>query len=587
MLEKNTGNNNIDGLVWIKDGKVFVKNKSSHGMPPVINPCTGVKLFINNIEYNHLTTVSEADSIELKPLDVKTGEKFEIELTEDKLKCYLIFTPARLIRHVIEDSGPGNRLDIKASQIVLETMETDPEQVLNFLKSANIVYGIKTDILEKICKDNKPGRFLVAEGQKAEDATDDRIECLFNEDEHQEFNPCVDELGNIDYKNIIRYNTVTCGQAIARLIKGKPGQEGMTVTGEPIVPQMPEELAVITNSSAVYDEETGEIKALKTGRPSMQKKGRAVSFQIYDSVVLDEVSIQTGNIRFRGDIEIKTNVFESMEVIAWQNILVRGNVNFASIYVGNNITIKCAAISSRINAALNNAVIRNPVPLIEKLYDGINNLLRTINQFPVNSMKKEQINYLIKKLLNTKNKDLPPLIYEVIQSLRKGNYDIEDDFVLELMKKTRPLMGNISEIPDLDYLSQLLSELKMHTSEDRSMYIKGDVVLGTATNCDIEALGNVTVLGRGCVNTNIYCKGKAEVMGYVRGGQIRAEKGIDINVAGSKRGSKILLSVPGDSYIKIRSVFTDTTVKVGAFSHTFYTNKTMVYARLENNKLLL
>ena len=84
----------------------------------------------------------------------------------------------------------------------------------------------------------------------------------------------------------------------------------------------------------------------------------------------------------------------------------------------------------------------------------------------------------------------------------------------------------------------------------------------------------------------LYSKGEVYIAGYVRGGKIRAEKGIEINIAGSKRGSKILLSVPEDSSIRIRTVYTDTTIKVGNISHTFLSEARMIYARLENGKLL-
>lgn len=575
-----------DGLVWIKNGRVYVKNEGKGGMPPTINPSDGVKLYINGKECRHLTTISESDIVELKTVNIELDLQSDVEISEDKLKCFLIFTPARLISHTILDSGPVNKLDLLTKQIIIETKKTDIQQIIDYLKSVGIVYGISKYTLEKICKNNEPGRFLVAEGLPPEDPTDDFIEYFFKGSGTEKLNQEENNMGNIDFKNILKYETVSTGQTIAQLHKGKPGKSGISVTGEIILPRQPKELTIVPTFSINFDNKTGIVKATKTGRPFRQEKGNTITIQIYDCVLLDEVSIKTGNIRFKGDIEVKTNVCESMEVIARQNVLVRGNVDFASIYAGNNITIKGTAISSKINAALSNVVSMDPAPLMEKLIDGIDKLIHNMQLLSVKDMNAAQINYLLLYLLNTKNKDLPALIYEVLQALRKGNYDIEDEFILSLMKKTNLLMGNYSNITDIVFLYDLVADLKALFLCRKNVPLKGDVILNSITNCDVSALGNVTILGRGCINSKIYCNGKVRVDGYVRGGQIRAEKGIEINVAGSQRGSKILLVVPGDSYILIRSAYEDTTIKVGNLSHTFYSEKKMVRARIENGKLL-
>jgi len=574
---------NPDGLVWIKNGKVFVKNEDKDGMPPVINPCKEAVLYINGVEYNHLCTVSEKDTVEIKPLITTTDLQLDVEISKDKLKCYLFFTPSCQIRHEIVDMEPVNKLDIQTRQAEVKVERTDKNRIIEFIKNKNIIYGIKEDVIEQICENNTEGEFLIAEGKPKQDGIDDSIEFFFKTDE--EYNLEEDEMGNIDYKNIFEYNTVTAGQVIARLHKGVPGKNGISVTGEPILPEKPKELVISPSLSVNYNEETGTVTAIKTGRPLVMEKGGIVSFQIYDSIIVDEVSIKTGNIRFKGDIEVKTNVYESMEVAAGQNVLVKGNVDFASIYAGNSITIKGTVVSSILNAAMNDAVIKDPAPLLEKLVDGIGRLINNVKNLPHKGAK--EFNELIRLQLNTDNRDLPNTVYDVLQSLRAGNYDIDDSFILSLMKRTRSLMGNYSEIPDIQYLYQLINDLKTLFSTKKHIPIKGDITLSTILNCNITALGNIKVLGRGIVNSSLYCKGEVYVAGYVRGGQIKAEKGIEVNISGSKRGSKILLAVPEDSFIRIRTAYMDTTIKIGSISHTFFSEEKMIYARLENGKLLL
>lgn len=235
---------NSDGLVWIKNGKVFVKNEERDGMPPVISPCKEAELYINGVKCNHLSTVNEKDTIEIKPLNVTTDLQLDIEVSEDKLKCYLIYMPAYRIRYEVLDSKPSNKLDIKTEEVEIETEKTDKNRIIEFLKSKNIIYGIKDDVIEQICENSEPGKFLVAEGTPKEDSTNDSVEYFFNAVDSNEYRLEEDETGNIDYKNIFEYITVTTGQVIACVHKGAPGKNGISVTGETIPPENPKEIII-------------------------------------------------------------------------------------------------------------------------------------------------------------------------------------------------------------------------------------------------------------------------------------------------------------------------------------------------------
>lgn len=225
--------------------------------------------------------------------------------------------------------------------------------------------------------------------------------------------------------------------------------------------------------------------------------------------------------------------------------------------------------------------------MIERLIGEINKLIGNLNQLPVPNMSQDQLNCVLMNLLNSKNKDLPSTIYEILLALKKDNYDIQDETILTLIKKTGSLMGNYTNIPDMDYLHHIKSYMATLLSGHKSTPVKGEITLNNITNCEVTALGNITVLGRGCINSVLYSKGKVFAKGLVRGGQIKAEKGIEINTAGTERGSRLLLEVPDNGYIKIQTVYSDTTVKVGPLSYTFLSKKNRIHARIENKKLIL
>ena len=65
-------------------------------------------------------------------------------------------------------------------------------------------------------------------------------------------------------------------------------------------------------------------------------------------------------------------------------------------------------------------------------------------------------------------------------------------------------MGNYSEISDIQYLYQLINDLKMLLSKKRHRHEKGNVTLTSISNCDITALGDIKVVGKGSVNSSLY-----------------------------------------------------------------------------------
>ena len=57
---------------------------------------------------------------------------------------------------------------------------------------------------------------------------------------------------------------------------------------------------------------------------------------------------------------------------------------------------------------------------------------------------------VIRHLINNQNKDLPSTVYEVLNSLRKGNFDVEEDFIIQFLNRTRPLWVISPKLPVLN-----------------------------------------------------------------------------------------------------------------------------------------
>lgn len=577
---------NEDGYAWIIDGKLFVKDPVGKGIQPLLNPCEGIKLIVNGIETNHLVMVSEKDNIEIKTTDEEAEVEADVKISEDKLKAYMSFKPPRKIKRVLKDSYPVNKLDISLMEEEDFQDGYSVEQLIDIIRQQGVVYGLKEDIIRKAYKENKKGRYLIAEGKPPIDATDDNMECFLEDIEEQAIN----EYENIDHKELIKYKSVKPGEKIARLIRGNPGEEGISVLGETIKPKEARKIIIEASRDIQFDEESGMIRARKFGTPVKKEKGNVITYEISEKLQLVEVSLKTGNVKFKGDVEITGSVYEGMKVIANNNIFIFGDVNFSSLYSGNDIVIKGNVVTSQLVSGDDTIASKAVNTEIHRIIAEIENLIDNIKKESVSELNSQGIKgmpEIVRYMLNTKNRALPTTIYDIIHKFKKDNYDIDDSMLYTLIEKCKPFLGNYSEIYNLEYIYEMAEYLKTTFYIDEKKRVSGNILLNGAMNSEIKAIGNVVISGKTCFNTKIEAGGKVMISGNLRLGEIKAEKGIEANRVGTEIGTKIFLEVSDKGFIRMKSVYPDTTIRIGRHTYKFDSYQTGINARVVKNKLVL
>lgn len=575
---------NEDGYVWILDEKVFVKDPIGKGIPPVLNPHDGVKLIVNGIETKHLVMVSEKDTIGVEAVHEEKEMEIDIEISSDNLKAYMTFKPRHTIKRTLKDSYPINKLDISVHEEEIYK-KCDVNEIFNIINEQGIVYGVKEELIREICEKNKKGKFLIAEGKQPIDATDDNLECLLNITDKKDIN----ENENIDYKNLITYVSVKPGDKIARLIRGFSGEEGMSVLGTPIKPKEARRIIVESNKNIQFDEETNLIIAKKHGTPERKENGHVITFDILEKLHLNEVSLKTGNINFKGDVDVMGSVHEDMKVIATNNIVILGDVSFSKLYSGNEMVVKGNVVSSKLVSGDTSIALKSPAIEVQRIILEIEKLISNIKNISRNELEFYNITSFpdtIFYLLNTKNRSLASTIYDVIRNLRKGNYDIDDIRLCKLLEKSKCFLGNYGEITDLEYIYDVIESIKNTFFVEDKRKITGNITLMGVLNSEIQSYGNVIISGNTCFNTKIYASGKVSILGNLRGGNVESEKSVEINKVGTNMGSKTFIRVPDKGFIKMRIVYPDTTIMIGRHSYKFISHQTNIYARVVKNKLI-
>jgi uncharacterized protein len=579
----------IDGIAWITGGNVYVKNESFNGTPALINPCDKVKLLINRNEYSYLTSVHENDSIEI--ISKVTEQKLivNVSVDEDKMNAFIDYFPPGRVLWKVQDTESANKIDIQVEQFYLEFYPVKKIELLDVLKNNDVVYGILDNALQEIINNNKPGKFLVAQGIRHRESENERIEYFFEDDPDKKVFYSTDERDRADYKNIVNYKIVQENEKIAQIHPAKEGEPGKDVFGTVISPSEPKYISITPSNSIYVDEETKTVYSKKSGRTTKVVKNNSILFNIIESLTVDEVSIKTGNIRYTGDVEVLNNVCETMDIVTKHNVKVNGNVSFANIISGNNITIGGSLISSKIYAGSKELLGKNPTSELNKIVNELNSLIDNLKNFPDNLAKElglssfwDKINYL----LNSKNKTLTSVIYSVIRNFKKERYNISNEEKLIIIKKSSNVLCNLGQIKNLEYLYDIVNSINLMCDLKEDETNSGNVEAGYILSSEIHALGDVKVSGKGCINSTISTNGNVYIDSVFRGGEITAGGNITIRTLGSELGIKTMVSTLSSGIIEIDTAYQDSVIKIGCFKHKFLDKQKFVSAKLVNDKIV-
>ncbi len=209
-------------------------------------------------------------------------------------------------------------------------------EIMRFLAKENVVFGIKQDEIEKHIKESEKAtqRFLAAEGVRPERGRDGHYEFFFRTGIPQI--PAIREDGSIDYQNTIYFEQVKAGQVIAVYHEAQPGMGGRTVDGTELPAQGGQEKSILKGRGFLLSQDKKTYIARESGK--IELKDNRITIQ--PLLVVNEVTISTGNLRFNGSIWVRGNVGSGVVIQAKDELIIEGNVEAARLQSGKNIVIK-------------------------------------------------------------------------------------------------------------------------------------------------------------------------------------------------------------------------------------------------------
>ncbi len=213
----------------------------------------------------------------------------------------------------------------------------DVDSIINYIKyEEKVTMGIKPSIIMNMINERIYDKMVtVAFGCPPIDGKNGQYDFKFNTSPSKK--PKLLDDGSVDYHNISLIETVGEGELIAEYIPKQDGTNGYDVYGKVIPAAKSMDLAPLRGKGFTMSDDGRKYYAMFNGKIEYAMGVMTVS-QTY--VVPGDVDLSTGNIDFKGDLEIMGSIKAGMTVKATGNITVNKLVEAAYVEAGKDVLVR-------------------------------------------------------------------------------------------------------------------------------------------------------------------------------------------------------------------------------------------------------
>lgn len=215
-----------------------------------------------------------------------------------------------------------------------KSAEISSEEILNYLKENNIVYGIREKEIIEYCENKEYSKELIAaQGIAPIHGEDAYIVYSFDFTRGKKF--LENEDGTIDFKNLNNVINVKKDTVLAYIVPAKEGKDGVDVFGNPISYRKGKDVYFDYGKNTYISPDGLQLLASTDGAVEY-KNGKLFVENVYRVKNVDNT---TGNIDFIGSVVIDGDVKEGFSVTALGDIKIRGMVEGAYIKSEGSVVI--------------------------------------------------------------------------------------------------------------------------------------------------------------------------------------------------------------------------------------------------------
>jgi uncharacterized protein (DUF342 family) len=210
------------------------------------------------------------------------------------------------------------------------------EDIMGRLRTEGVTTGIKEDVVKTMAEHGIYNqRVVIANGLDPVEGRDGYYDFKFRL--NPESSPKVNSDGSVNYYELALFDSVENGDLVATYHSKESGTDGYDVSGKVLSSAVKVDLPQLKGKDIRISEDGMEYYATIAGKISYSL-GRIFIDTIY--TVTGDVDLSTGNIDFKGDVDIMGRIASGMTVTASGNITVDGIIEGATVNAGKNILVK-------------------------------------------------------------------------------------------------------------------------------------------------------------------------------------------------------------------------------------------------------
>lgn len=540
----------------ICNGKIVVID-GSNDEKITIKATKHVNLFINDVLCDNSIAyeVSSKDKISYTCEKVPGKRMLDISLSQDKIRAYIEVNYEPEISYKLKDRGLFRNLALSTEKVENDNVPRYTVQELkDELKKHNIIYGIDDERL-KMVKDGTFERTVVAKGEKPVNDIPSDIKLFFMPS--QMVFPEENSKENVDYKNLFRISNVNSGDKIAEIIPEITGKDGVNVLGQIVKRDYIRSLPIVAVQGCEI--RGNDIIATIDGKAHISNRRVSVN-SVYS---IENVNMETCNIKFNGDIEVYDSVQDNMAVSSGGSLDVSNNVNTSHVVSGGDVNIIGNAINSKILSGQIDIRKKEYSDALKKYKKTVNDMIEAVHEVYARKEIKD-FALLIKALTEGRFRDFQKHGMNILSLNIKNRikHNKLNDFI-----KDHVLGYNILKLKTIDHLIHLNEILENELDYyDKNIIVPLDIRIGYCQDCEIKSTGNIIINGKGEYTSNL--SAMKDILftnsdSVARGGCLRAEGNISAGIVGSEAGVVTELCVPKDGKISATFAYKNTVFVFG------------------------
>ncbi len=234
------------------------------------------------------------------------------------------------------------KLEARISIDCNETTFPSKEEILKALKKEGVIYGINNDTLDSIISKKIPVSYLlIAKGlmpQRGESA-----ELIWQIEIDYSKKPTITDTNRADFKKLKLFERVQKDQTLVSILPPTKGTPGKNVFGEEFYEEG-QDIGLPLGKNTIISEDGLTLQSAIDGYAYWENDLLCID-NVYE--IKGNVDYHTGNIRANGTVLIEGDVRSGFRVEATESIIIKGNVEAASIYSqSGDITIECGILGN-------------------------------------------------------------------------------------------------------------------------------------------------------------------------------------------------------------------------------------------------